>query len=278
MYAYVYFVNSTITKRTMDVCNKLSEENIFIHKLIFCNNEVIVRTEDLISLSLEENQHVKIKCIGSCELKAKVTSDNKLQANKLGTDHSGCILIHNNGLLCFKMFHSQIVEELNDRLLDTAKLNTLQLINCNILSSVELSWLGKIISSTKKQWTCINFSGCNIEDKGCATLSRMCKQYTKINDVTVKVLNLTSNRLTSSSLKDISSIVLRWKVEKVLISCNEIYQYDLCHKISAMAKHEIFKQYTFQIEVGAGCKSVIIVIANSIYQKYQHLNKLCLEK
>ncbi|XP_065886641.1 protein NLRC3-like [Dysidea avara] len=150
------------------------------------------------------------------------------------------------------------VEALSQRLIDQVNLDTLQLINCNIPSSVELSQLGRIISSSKRQWKCIDISGCNIEDRGCATLSRMCKEYTKIDDVTVKVLNLTNNGLTMSSLKDISSIVLLWKVEKVVISCNGIRQYDLSHAISAMAKHEIFKQYLFQIEVGTVYKSIII--------------------
>ena len=252
-YAYIYFVNSTITEDMMDICNELSEENILVHKLVFCNNEIKMKNGDLLTLSLEQGQYVKIKSIGStCE-----TEDDKPEVIK-GINYPGCILIYKNRLLCFRMFHCQIVEALSQRLIDQVNLDTLQLINCNIPSSVELSQLGRIISSSKRQWKCIDISGCNIEDRGCATLSRMCKEYTKIDDVTVKVLNLTNNGLTMSSLKDISSIVLLWKVEKVVISCNGIRQYDLSHAISAMAKHEIFKQYLFQIEVGTVYKSIII--------------------
>jgi len=259
-YAYVYFVNSTVTKRTMDICNNLSEENVFVHKLIFCNNRVIVKTDNLISLGLEGQHYVKMECISSAEngeVKNDLTlveNNDTLGVNK-GIDYSGCILIHSNRLLCFRMFHCQILEVLS---LYTANLDILQLINCNIPSSVEITQLAKIISSSNRHWRCIDFSGCNIEDRGCAILSRVCKEYTTINSVTVKVLNLTDNGLTSSSLKDISSIVLRWKVEKLLISCNDIRQYDLSHIISAMAKHEIFKQYTFQIEVVSTFKSLII--------------------
>ena len=161
-------------------------------------------------------------------------------------------------LISFRIFHRQIVEVLSQRLIDMASLDTLQLINCTIPSAAELSQIGNIISTSKRQWKYIDISGCNIGDQGCSTLSRMCKDYTTIGDVTVKVLNLTNNGLTSSSLKNISSIVLRWKVEKILISCNSICQYNLSHTISAMAKHEIYKHHLFHIEVGASCRSIII--------------------
>ncbi|XP_065894714.1 uncharacterized protein [Dysidea avara] len=255
-YAYIYFVNTTITKHTMNICNELSEENVLVYKLVFCNNEIIVKSDELLTLSLEQDQYVKIKSIsGTCNCERE--DDRPVEVIK-GTNRSGCILIYKNKLLCFKMFHCQIFEVLSQRVIDQLNLDTLQLINCNIPSSVELSQLGRIISSSKRQWKCIDISGCNIEDRGCGTLSRMCKDYTKIDDVTVKVLNLSNNGLTMASLKDISTIVLLWKVEKVVISRNNIPQYDLSHTISAMAKHEIFKQYSFQIEVGAVHKSIII--------------------
>ena len=60
-HAYIYFVNSVISRHTLEICNKLSDQNILVHKLVFCNNKIIVKSDDLLSLSIDNSQLVKIK-------------------------------------------------------------------------------------------------------------------------------------------------------------------------------------------------------------------------
>ena len=257
-FAYVYFVNSTITERTIDICNDLSsQDKTFIHKVIFCKN--YVKSNHQLSISLDQHQLVKMDSVyGADHLEGNVKESSTIIQNRPKANEECCILLYKSRLLSFRMLYSQTIKVLRQVLLDKVNLDTLQFINCTIPSAAELSQLGNIISISKKQWKYIDISGCNIGDQGCSTLSRMCKEYTKIGAVTIKVLNLTNNGLTLKSLEDISSLVLLWKVEKVLISCNSICQYDLSHKISTMAKREIYMNCLFQIEVTNACRSIII--------------------
>ena len=258
-YAYVYIVNSDITEDTMTNFNELSEEHVIVERLVLSNNKIELNDVDILSLALQQ-QHLKInKIINTNKLEIKDRCSEKTnKTNPIMHQSSRCIIVFKTQLLSFRTFHRQIIELLTDHIVPGAlNVDTLQIINCKI-PLLELSQLGKVISASKRQWRSIDLSGCNIGDRGCDAMSHKCIEYSKINEVTVKLLNLSSNGLTSASLKNLGTLVLLWKIEKLIISCNHVCQYHLSHTISTMSKLETFEQFSFQIQTTAEHKSIVI--------------------
>jgi len=155
-YAYVYFVNSCITKDRLRRFNELSEECVFVHKLVLCDNKVALNNADMLSLTLQQ-QHLKINEITNIHQSKQHKTSVEEICNYSDTlldeiiDSSGCVLVYKSKLLSFRIFERQIVEALTHDIIP----DTLQFINCNI-PLLELSQLGKVISTSKCQWRCIS--------------------------------------------------------------------------------------------------------------------------
>ena len=238
--AYVYIVNCSITKEIIKEFNTLSMEEVFVHDLVLCNNKINLDCSEHF-LALDRGQYLSITTTEANSLVTDSTerSDWNASGKVIPVRNSNYILVCNKLLIFIPVCH-----QLTEVLTNHDEIDSLEFINCNI-SNLELHEVKKIISS-KDYWKLINLSGCNIGDDGCSALYP--QEGTHYN-VIVTQLNLSCNNLRSSSLKDIIQLILCWKTKVLIISGNDIDQYEIMYTITSMVKYGMFENCQLQLQV-----------------------------
>ena len=141
--------------------------------------------------------------------------------------------------------HNVKQQQIMEAIANNSDITTLQLINCEINLS-KFFPLGKLLSSSSQNWKLIDFSGCNIEDEGCLNLYE-CFTANK-NKITIEVLNLSSNCLSSPSVIAILKFLEFCVIKTLIISKNNIavykfnkqlHMYLLANKLILNFRHEI---------------------------------------
>ena len=69
-------------------------------------------------------------------------------------------------------------------------------------------------------WNSINLCGCKLGDKGCGTLCKALPVICNCKNITIKSLNVSDNKLKSSSLSDVGNIVKTLKIKELVASHN----------------------------------------------------------
>jgi len=118
-----------------------------------------------------------------------------------------CFLEADNVEMC-----EQVGNFLHDRKID---------LSGQVLLPKDIHTLGFFLTrSSNKQWEVLNLSGCYIEDRSIKIL--VTSYLNLLNTSVVKVLNISKNCITPSSLPDICKLVLHLKVQKLNIMNNNL--------------------------------------------------------
>ena len=125
------------------------------------------------------------------------------------------VLTSSTNLIAYKAKQQQIMEAIAK----CSAITTLQLIDCE-LCFLKNDPLGNHVSNSSQNWELIDLSGCNIGDDGCLNLSD-CFSDNK-NTMYIKVLNLSSNCLTSNAVVTILEIFRYHVIKSLIISGNDI--------------------------------------------------------
>ena len=203
----LFFINCVFSDSTVHSCNPkivnsklcfsgitLNEENVHLFSM-YCKNNVL-------QYNLFE-MNVKNEILDNVLMEIKLLKSKKY------------VLTSITKLVAFKANQQQIIKAITTN----QAIVTLQLINCEI-HLAKINPLGRILSNNSDHWETIDLSGCNIEDEGCLILYE-CLTASK-NVGHIKVLNLSSNKLTADSVITILKIFQYCIIEVLILSKNHI--------------------------------------------------------
>ena len=152
------------------------------------------------------------------------------------------ILTSSTKLIAYKVKQQQILEAIAN---GCSTITMLKLIDCE-LYFLKNDPLGKHLSKSSQNWELIDLSGCNIGDEGCLKLSDCFSDND--NKIHIKVLNLSTNCLTSSSVVTILEIFRHHVIESLIISGNDI-PFDKFNELlyAHLLERKIFLNFTYEI-------------------------------
>jgi len=130
----------------------------------------------------------------------------------------------------------------NDFILNTSYklLSVVQITNC-VLTSEMLGNIGVIISGSEQCWTVVSLSHCRIDDDGFHTF---CSRATN-TAVSIKVLNLSNNYLTSACMHDIVSLLQSCKIDECIFSNNHVSEELFRDALQSEAKTQFYTTCKF---------------------------------
>ena len=134
---------------------------------------------------------------------SKNTIDDKIKCLHLFQ----CFLEAGNNTMC-----EQVGNFLHERKLD---------LSGQVLLPKDMHTLGFFLTrSSNKQWEVLNLSECYVEDRGFKIF--VASYLSHLNTSSVKVLDISRNHITPSSLPDICKLVLYLKVQKLIVMNNNL--------------------------------------------------------
>ena len=150
------------------------------------------------------------------------------------------LLASTRKLIAYNIKQQQIMEAVANN----SDITTLQLNKCEINLS-KFYPLGKLLFNSSQNWKLIDFSRCNIGDEGCLNLYELF--IANKNKISIEVLNLSSNSLSSLSVTAILKFLEFCVIKILIISKNDIpvYRFNkqlhmyLLAKIILNFRHEI---------------------------------------
>ena len=207
----IYFVNLEINNRLIGILNSLTINRDFIGTLILVNTSLQVDFFNKVIPLLQIHKKLRVTIVES-NLKYDVAT---CAIEKLK------FLLTERGICGYKNVHYFLLSEnsiwtnsINETII------TKILVSVQFLHQVSRSLIDIFQVLKYKNWENIDFSSCNIGDDGCADLFHYFVSLKSVSSA--NVLNLSNNKLSSSSAETISKLIAHAKLNTVVISHNEL--------------------------------------------------------
>ena len=148
------------------------------------------------------------------KFRAKDAIDESIIEDKIKCLHLfQCFLEAGNETMCQQVGHF-----LNDFIID---------LSGQVITSGAMQTLGFFLTrSAHKEWEVLNLSNCYINNKYVKILSKSCLSDQSKN-LSIKILDISSNNITSSALHEICKLVLCLQVQQLIICNNDLSEEDI---------------------------------------------------
>ena len=223
----LYIINAG-SKDLTELSNTSAFNNVHTLYVWNCNSKV----SDVETL-IQSNSGLKMSVFDTHLQIREINDWQKFKSSKNGfRDNVDYIFQSANALLIYGAHHSfsEIVLSRTHKFL-----STLSVTNC-FLTSEALANVGVVMSNNDHNWEEITLADCRIDDDG---FEALCSHLSRVTTV-IKVLNLSNNYLTATSIPTIIKLLHFCLIEECMISYNYISDELLRDAVLS----EVFSQYS----------------------------------
>ena len=195
-----------------------------------------------------------------CQVYIEITALLDIVANQLINNCKiagiPAVIISRSTFTAFRATEDMILQVLNFCCKTTAAVTTIKMTKCIVEKIVKN--IGATISNCNKTWEVVCLKNCDISDRHIQILAEIVT-----SKATVVKLDLSSNKLTSSSFKHLGKIVHMWKTEVLSIEENGLSSdiiYDFSNFIESSQIQYLFMQNNTQLANSSGrilCETMI---------------------